>query len=100
MTEAPVLALPNYNLPFVVKTDASCTGVEVVLMQQGHHLAYLSKSLPVKHQSLSTYEKELYAFVLATQKWRGYLQGNHFIIKTDHLGLKFLLEQRLSTLLQ
>lgn len=66
MAEALVLALPDHTLPFIVKTDASGTGVGAVLMQQGLPLAYLSKGLPVKHQSLSTYEKELYAIVLAT----------------------------------
>lgn len=38
--------------------------------------------------------------MLATRKWYTYLQGHHFVIKTDHQSLKYLLEQRLSTLLQ
>lgn len=49
---------------------------------------------------MSTYEKELLAVVMATHKWHSYLQGHHFIIKTDHQSLNYLLEQRLSTLLQ
>lgn len=100
MITSPVLALPDYSIPFVVETDASDQGVGAVLMQQGRPIAYFSKGLSNKHQGLSTYEKELLAIVLATQKWNYYLQGNHFVIKTDHQSLKFLLEQRLSTLLQ
>lgn len=69
-------------------------------MQKGRPLAFLSKGLSSKHQDLSTYEKELLAIVLATQKWYTYLQGHRFIIRTDHQSLKYLLEQRLSTLLQ
>lgn len=100
MTSAPVLALPDYSLPFVLETNASAMGIGAVLMQQGRPLAFMSKGLSPKHQGLSTYEKELLAIVLATQKWYSYLQGHHFVIRTDHQSLKYLLEQRLSTLLQ
>lgn len=68
MVTTHVLAFPNYFLPFVLKTDASGHGIGAVLMQQGHPLAFLSKRLAPKHQSLSTYEKELLAIVMATQK--------------------------------
>lgn len=100
MTTTPVLALPDYSQPFVIETDASGNGIGVVLMQMGRPIAYLSKGLATKHQALSTYEKELLAIVMATQKWHSYLQGHHFVIRTDHQSLKYLLEQRLNTLLQ
>lgn len=93
MTKAPVLAFPDYTQPFILETDASGTGVGAVLMQNGKPIAFMSKTLSVKHLALSTYEKELLAIVMATQKWHGYLQGHHFKIKTDHQSLKFLLEQ-------
>nr|GEY28628.1 reverse transcriptase [Tanacetum cinerariifolium] len=46
-------------------------GIGAVLQQQGHIVAYLSKTLATKHQSLLAYEKELLAVVTALQKWRG-----------------------------
>nr|GEY31867.1 retrotransposon-related protein [Tanacetum cinerariifolium] len=39
------------------KTDASGTGIEVVICQNGNPIAYLSKTLATKHQSLSTYTR-------------------------------------------
>ena len=35
--------------------------------------------------------------LLATKKWRQYLLGREFIVRTDHKPLKYLLEQRLYT---
>ncbi|GJS92255.1 V-type proton ATPase subunit A3 [Tanacetum coccineum] len=88
MQKAPVLALPDFTKPFEVETDASGVGIGAVLQQNGHPIAYMSKTLSLKHQSLSTYEKEFLEVLLALDKWRGYLLDRHFIIKTDHFSLK------------
>ena len=100
MTTAPVLSMPNFELPFVIETDACGIGIGAVLMQQGHPIAFLSKALSVQNLGLSVYEKELFALVLAVTKWRHYLVGHHFIIRTDHQALKHLIEQRLTHPLQ
>ncbi|GJR54675.1 putative mitochondrial protein [Tanacetum coccineum] len=97
MMAAPVLKLPNFEEDFVVETDASGAGIGAVLKQQGHQVAYLSKALSPKHQLLSTYEKEFLTVLQALDKWIGYLLDRHFKIKTDHLSLKYLLDQRIST---
>lgn len=100
MSTTPILALPDFQKPFIVETDASFKGIGVVLMQGGRPLAYLSKALAPKHLGLSVYEKELLAILHAVSKWRAYLIGTHFIIKTDLQSLNFFMEQRLSTFLQ
>lgn len=53
MIQSPILALPNFEAEFVVETDASDIGLGAVLQQGGHPIAYLSKTLAPKHQSLS-----------------------------------------------
>nr|GEX61992.1 hypothetical protein [Tanacetum cinerariifolium] len=84
-------------LEFVVETDASGKGIKAVLCQNGHPIAYWSKTLSAKHQALSTYEKEFLAVVAALDKWKGYLLDRHFKIKTYHFSLKYLLNQKLTT---
>ena len=37
------------------------------------------------------------AILHAIKKWRPYLIGRHFKVKTDHESLKYFLEQRLSS---
>ncbi|GKE52420.1 putative mitochondrial protein [Tanacetum coccineum] len=68
ITQALVLALPNFQKTFVVETNASGLGIGVVLQHEGDPIAYLSKTLYLKHKSLSTYEKEFFVVLLALEK--------------------------------
>jgi hypothetical protein len=46
------------------------------------------------------YAKEMLAIIHAIQTWRLFLLGRKFYIQTDQRSLKYLLEQRISTLEQ
>ena len=100
MTTTPVLALLNFQRPFHVETDACADGIGAVLMQQGKPIAYLSKALGDKHRTLSIYEKEFLALIMAVEKWRPYLQRQEFMILNDHISLSYLNEQNLHSELQ
>jgi hypothetical protein len=93
----PVLRLPDFEQPFVVECDASGTGLGVILSQNDQPIAFFSEALKGSARALSTYDKEMLAVVKAVRKWRPYLLGKPFVIKTDHQSLKYLLEQRIST---
>ena len=97
LTSSPVLALPNFTQPFTLETDASGIGIAVVLLQQAHPVAYYSKKLFARQQKQSAYARELYAITQAIAKFRHYLLGHKFTIKTDQKSLKELLDQSLHT---
>lgn len=59
-----------------------------------------SKALAPRDWGLSIYEKEYMAVLAAVDRWRHYLQGGHFIMRTDHHSLKYLLERKITTSLQ
>jgi hypothetical protein len=80
----------------MVETDASESGISDVLMQEGHPIAFISKSLRPRQQALSTYEREMLAILHVVTKWRHYKWGRHFTIITDHVSLKYLLAQKVS----
>jgi hypothetical protein len=100
MSSTPVLALPNFTIPFTVETDASDSGVGAVLMQKGQPVAFLSKALGPAHKKLSIYEKEFLALIMAVERWRPYLQRQEFVITTDHKSLSYLCEQSLNSDMQ
>ena len=68
-------------------------------MQDRKPIAFHSQALKGNNLHLSTCE-ELLALATTIKKWRPYLLGRPFIVKTDQKSLKFLLEQRIATLAQ
>lgn len=78
-----ISAITDFNKNFEVEIDASGYGLGVVLSQDGHHIAFFSKTLGVRARLKSIYQKELMAIVLAVLKWRHCLLGRKFLVKID-----------------
>ena len=97
MCLAPVLAMPNFTKTFIMECDASGNGIGVFLMQDGSLISFESRPIKGKYLQKPIYEKEMLAILHALKKWRTYLMGRQFKVKTDHDSLKHFLEQRLSS---
>ena len=88
VSQPPLLALFDFSKLFLIECDAFGYGLGDVLLQGNRPLAFHSQALKGKSVHLSTYEKELLALVQVVKKWRLYLFGMPFVIKTDHQSLK------------
>ena len=70
-----LLKLPNLSKPFEVQCDACIDRLGVVLLQDGHPIAYESQRLNNQVKVLGIYKKELLA------SWKHYLLGTPFVCK-------------------
>ncbi|GJS47939.1 ty3-gypsy retrotransposon protein [Tanacetum coccineum] len=59
-----------------------------------------SRKLGPRMRVAATYQKELFAIVEAVYKWRQYLMGRRFMVRTDHKSIKELMQQVILTPLQ
>jgi transposase InsO family protein len=99
LTSPPVLSYPDFTRPFIVRTDASTSGLGAVLCQdfgdkEGPRvIAYASRSLKPSERHYSPYKLEFLALYWAvTKKLKPYLHGTtNFTVTTDHNPLTYIL---------
>ncbi|MCO5558788.1 hypothetical protein L7F22_012375 [Adiantum nelumboides] len=86
---AAVFTIVDPNETFVLETDASGETMGAVLMQRGRSVAFESKKLDRAQRNYLAYERELLAIIHALKKWKQYLYGATFEVRTDHESLKW-----------
>jgi hypothetical protein len=64
-----------------------------VLSQDGFVICYESRKLKKHEKNYATHDLELVAIIHTLRKWRHYLMGRRFELRTDQHGLKYLFEQ-------
>jgi len=90
----PVLAYPNFELPFILTNDASKVAIGAILSQvqdgKERPIAYASRQLNTAEQNYTVSEQVMLALVWATRYFRCYLYGKRFLVRTDHAALTYL----------
>ena len=102
LTQAPILAYPRFDSeapPFILQTDASAVGIGAVLEQDGHVVAYASRTLTKSERQYSVIQRECLAAVYGMKQFRHYLLGRSFKLVTDHAPLQWLSAQKMEGLL-
>lgn len=99
LMDDPVITLPDFRgkSRFELHTDASDSGISAILTQispdnKERVLQYASRMLTKPELKWHTQEKEALAIVWGCKKFRSYLIGAPFIVKTDHHSLKWLMQ--------
>ena len=104
MSSAPVLRHVDFELPFLVETDASDYALGAVLLQPEtldstifRPVAYASRKLTKPERNYSAYDKELLGIIFAFGKWHQFLYGAIYPIKvlTDHSNLQYFRQRHL-----
>ena len=98
--EPVVLVFPDWGKPFHLEVDASSEAVGGVLTQedeQGHRrpISFFSSTLNPPQRKYSVGEREAWAIVSASRKWRKYLQAAaSVVIWIDHNPLVWIRKQK------
>ncbi|GKE82673.1 reverse transcriptase domain-containing protein [Tanacetum coccineum] len=100
LTEAPILVVPDWNLPFELMYDASDFSIGAVLGQRKtkhfQPIHYPSKTMTEAQIHYTTTEKEMLVVVYAFEKFLPYLVLSKSIVYTDHSALKYLLSKQVA----
>ncbi|GJV81219.1 reverse transcriptase domain-containing protein [Tanacetum coccineum] len=98
LTEAPILVVPDWNLPFELMCDASDFAIGAVLGQRKtkhfQPIQYASKTMIKAQIHYTTTEKEMLAVVYVFEMFWPYLVLSKSIVYTDHSALKYLMNKQ------
>lgn len=101
LQDATSIFYPNYNLVWLLRTDASQLGVGAVLLQlfeppdssgeiQYQPLGFASQKFSAQATNWSTIEQEAYGIYFGVKSFAYYLRCKPFILETDHNNLLWM----------
>ena len=100
LSSAPVLRAPTSKDSFILEVDASDRGEGACLKAHNtsdgktYIVAYASRKFNETESRWNIVEKEAHAIIYATEKFRHYLLGKPFLLRTDNRVTSFLQSKR------
>ena len=100
LTSAPVLRAPTSDDSFILEVDASDKGEGACLKacrssdDKACIVAFASRKFNDTESKWNIVEKEAHAIIFATEKFRHYLLGKPFLLRTDNRVISFLQSKR------
>ncbi|BES90768.1 Reverse transcriptase (RNA-dependent DNA polymerase) [Nesidiocoris tenuis] len=96
ISNAPVLAYFDPEKLVTLQADASSKGLGCVLLQEGHPVAFASRSLSDSEKNWANIERECLAIVFACERFSHYLVGGKgIVVQTDHKPLEAIFQKPL-----
>lgn len=99
LTTPPLLSYPDRSMKQVITTDGSAVAISCILNQfpigepsKESVISYNSRCLRENELSYSAVHIEALAIVWAVQKYKYYLTGRKFLLRTDNVALVWILK--------
>ena len=80
----------DWSKPVTLQCDASLKGLGACIIEDGHPIAFASKSLTDTETHYANIKRELLAIVYCCEKFHMYLYSRTFIMEMDHKPLKMI----------
>ena len=100
LINAPILKPFDPQKKVVVTTDASTSAIGAILQLHNEDgtvhgvVAYLSRALHGHELNWPIRDKEFFAAIHSLRKWKHYLIGVPFVLKTDHHSLQYVFQNK------
>ena len=96
LSNAPVLHAPDFDLPFIMESDASQYGVGVVLLQEvgpkkeKRYVDFVAKALSKSQEKYPAAKRELLGGLFGMKRWRSWLLFNKFTWGMDSKAMTYI----------
>ncbi|GFT77218.1 retrovirus-related Pol polyprotein from transposon 297 [Trichonephila clavipes] len=98
LANATLLSFPDPDLQLALFTDVSNFAIGSVLQQfeagNWKPISFFSKKLTDAQKNYSTYDRELLGMYLSVKKFKHLLEGQNFVIYTDHKPITYAFHQK------